>query len=265
MLTTGTISTGGTIEYWRHPGATAPARPNPAFGRITLFDSGADSIYHGGFVQLTKRFSKNFQLLASYTLSKVIDTVPDGTSVVPGNAGDDAKVAQDTLLPALERGPGENDIRQRFTFSAVWDLSYGKSMSSPAAKALLSGWTLSAISQLQTGNHLSVNASGDPGNDANNFNDRAPLVGRNTVVGPGTAVVDARLTRDIPIKDRARLRLIFEAFNLTNRANFATVQQNLYTFRTGVFTPTTNYLLRQTNAVPGVGNRVLQLAAKFTF
>jgi hypothetical protein len=223
------------------------------------------SIYHGGFVQVTKRFSRNFQLLASYTYSKVIDTAPDATSVVPGNAGDDAKVTQDTLLPGLDRGPGQADIRQRFVFSSIWDLDYASSLSNPAAKALLSGWTLASIAQLQTGRAMSVTTSGDPYNDGNNSNDRAPFVGRNTLSGPGLAVWDLRLSRDIPIKERARLRLIVEAFNLTNRANFGNLQTNLYTFRSGVFTPTTNYLFKQTMADQGVGNRVLQLAAKFTF
>lgn len=265
VLTQGTLSTGGAISYWRHPGATAPARPNPAFGRITLFESAADSVYHGGFVQLTKRFSRNFQLMGSYTLSKVLDSAPDATSVVPGNAGDDAKVAQDTLRPNLERGPGLNDIRQRFVFSSVWDLDYAKSISNPVGKALLSGWTFSTISQIQTGRALSIGATGDPGNDGNNSNDRAPFVGRNTLVGPGLAVWDLRLTREVSIREKARLRLIVEAFDVTNRANFSGIQTNLYTFRTGVFTPTTNYLFKQTMADQGVGNRVLQLAAKFTF
>jgi outer membrane receptor protein involved in Fe transport len=264
-LVQGTISTGGNIGYWRHPGAAAPARPNAAFGRITLFESGGDSIYHGGFIQFTKRFSQNFQLLASYTLSKVLDSAPDATSVVPGNSGDDAKVAQDTLLPKLDRGPGQNDIRHRMAFSAVWDLNYAKSLSNPVARTLLSGWTLASISTVQSGRHLTIGTSGDPNNDGNNFNDRAPLIGRNTLEGPGLATWDLRLTRDISFMERAHLRLIFEGFDITNRANFNTLQLNQYTFRTGVFTPTTNFLVPQTTQDQGVGNRVLQLAAKFTF
>jgi len=51
------------------------------------------------------------------------DDAPDATSVVPGNGGDDAKVAQDTLAPNLERGRGLNDIRHRFVFSAVAELN----------------------------------------------------------------------------------------------------------------------------------------------
>jgi hypothetical protein len=261
----GTISNGGAITYYQHPGVGGPARPNPAFGRITLFDSGADSVYHGGFIQLTKRFSQSFQVLASYTLSKVIDDAPNATSVVVGNAGDDAKVAQHTLNPNHDRGPGVNDVRHRFVFSAVWDLNYAQSMSNGPAKAALSGWTLSSISQLQSGQPVSIGTSGDPNNDGNNFNDRAPGFGRNTLTGPNLMSVDLRLTREIRIRESARLRLIAESFDLTNRANFSGIQSNLYTFRSGVFTPTTNYLTKLTMLPQGVGARVFQLAAKFTF
>ena len=110
----------------RHPGSAGPTRPNSAFGRISLFDSGGNSIYHGGFLPFSRRFSNSFLIQSSYTFSKVIDTTPDATSVVPGNAGDDAKVAQDTLLPNLDRGPGSADINHRFVFSGVWDINYAK-------------------------------------------------------------------------------------------------------------------------------------------
>ena len=67
----GSFADGTPVTYMRHLG-----RANPAFGRISLFDSGADSIYHGGFIQLSKRFSQNFQVQTSYTFSKVIDSRP---------------------------------------------------------------------------------------------------------------------------------------------------------------------------------------------
>jgi len=266
VLVNGTIAGSGTVQYYAHPGPQGvPTRPNPAFGRITLFESGADSVYNGGFVQLTKRFARNFQMLASYTFSKVIDDAPDSTSVVAGNGGDDAKVAQDTLAPNLERGRGVNDIRHRFVFSAVWDLNYGKSITNPIAKAVVHGWNLSTIAQLQSGAPYSIGVTGDPGNDANNSNDRAPLIGRNTMTGPELATWDLRLTRDVPFTERARLRLIVEGFDLTNRANFAGVQGNQYAFRNGVFTPNANFLQKLTMQPQGVGSRVFQLAAKFTF
>ena len=86
----------------------------------------------------------------------------------------------------------------------------------------------------------------------------------NTVEGPGFASVDVRISRTIPLHgERAQLRLIGEAFNVTNRANFNNFNRGQYTFNatTRVFTPTTNFLVRTGSDAP----RILQLAAKITF
>src|SRR5207245_10077135 len=117
------------LRHFRQPATPGTTRPNPAFGRISLFDSGANSSYQGGVVQFQRRFANRFQAHVSYTFSKVLDTTPDATSVVPGNTGDDAKVAQDTLAPNLDRGPGASDIRHRFVLSGVWDINYADSVS----------------------------------------------------------------------------------------------------------------------------------------
>ena len=96
------------------------------------------------------------------------------TSVVPGNGGDDAKVAQDTLLPNLDRGPGNTDINHRFVFSGVWDINYANGIANPIARGFLSYWQFSPISQVQSDGDLRIQASGDPNNDGNQFNDRSP-------------------------------------------------------------------------------------------
>ena len=258
-----TSATGTPIVYYRHGGAAAgTVRPNMAFGRISIFDSGANSIYQGGFVQYSHRFSDSFQVLASYTYSKVIDSRPDNTSVVSGNAGDDAKVAQDTLLPNNDRAVGDADIRHKFVFSGVWDLNYANGLTNSVARAVLGHWQFSLISQVQSGRPFNDLVSGDPNADANNGNDRVPSVGRNTIRGPGFATADVRLTRDIPLyKERVVLRLIGEAFNVTNRANFNNIVNTQYTFSGGFYRPTTNFLFASTTFDP----RILQLAAKITF
>ncbi len=258
-----TAATGSPILYLRHNGSTPGIqRPNPAFGRISLFESGADSVYDGGFIQYSRRFANNFQVLTSYTYSKVIDSRPDNTSVVSGNAGDDAKVAQDTLQPNNDRGPGDADIRHKFVFSGIWDLNYAKNIQNSVMKALLSNWELSGIAYALSGRPYNATVSGDPNADANTGNDRVPGVGRNTLRGPAFATADFRLTRDIPLmNEKVRLRLIAEAFNITNRANFSGIVTNKYTFSNGIFTPTSNFM-----AVTSVSDpRILQLAAKITF
>lgn len=253
----GTYADGTPVTFLRHLG-----RVNPAFGRISVFDSGADSIYHGGFIQLSKRLSQNFQVQTSYTFSKVLDSKPDFTSVVVGT--DDSKNAQDTLAPNLERGRGNADINHRFVFSGIWDINYGKSFGNPVARHLMSGYQFSTIANVQTGRPLSATAGGDPNGDTNTATDRPPYVGRNTYTGPNFATVDIRFTRDIPLyRDRAALRLIFEAFNLTNRANYNAINTAQYNYSntTRVFTPNATFLTPTTTFDP----RILQLAAKIIF
>ena len=253
----GSFADGTAVTYLRHPG-----RANPAFGRISLFDSGADSIYHGGFVQLSKRFSQNFQVQTSYTFSKVIDSRPDFTSVVVGT--DDSKNAQDTLTPNLERGRGNSDITHRFVFSGVWDIDYARSLQNPIARNLLRGYQFSMIANVQSGRPLTATVGGDPNGDTNTSTDRPPYVGRDTYTGPNLLTADIRVTRDIPLyRDRAALRLMFEAFNVTNRANFNAITTAQYNFNatTRVFTPNTTFLTPTTTYDP----RILQLAAKITF
>jgi len=257
------------VVYLRHPGTTGAARPNSAFGRVSLFDSGGNSIYHGGFVQFQRRFSNHFQTQVSYTWSKVLDTTPDATSVVPGNAGDDAKVARDTLLPNLDRGPGASDIRHRLVLSGVWEINYANSISNPALRGFLNNWQLGLITQAQSGRAFNDITTGDPGNDSNTANDRTPGVGRNTIRGPEFATVDVRLSKDVPLQsERVRLRLIAEMFNATNRANINGVLTTRYSFSGGLFHPLANPAVPSTAfgyAQSSYDQRILQLAAKIIF
>jgi outer membrane receptor protein involved in Fe transport len=255
------------VTIFQHP----TVRPNPNFRRISLIDSGADSIYHGAFIQLTKRFSQNFQVQSSYTFSKVIDDRPDSTAVVVGGSDDD-KITQDTLQPNLDRGLGNSDIRHRFVLSGVWDLGYAKSINNRAVRTVLSGFQLSPIVTLQSGRFLSPTIGGnqDLQNDGNTRNDRSPFAGRNTFEAPGYATVDLRVTREVPLYESVRLRMAFEAFNLFNRANFGSINPAV----TSIITTQYNYVAATRVLTPnptfGAPNdtfdpRILQLSAKITF
>ncbi len=255
------VGQGPTTYFTRLSGA----RPNTNFGRISVFESGADSAYHGGFIQVTKRYAKNFQLLGSYTYSKVIDSRPDATSVVVGT-GDDAKVAQDTLNPNGERALGDVNIKHRFVASGVWDIAYFNGMSNKAVKYILGGWQLSSILQAQSGRPFNATAPSDLNNDGNVRNDRAPGFGRNTIIGPNFVSLDARVSKDIPLYgEKVKLRLMGEAFNALNKANFSALQTTPFNFATingeRTFTPRADYLARTGTFDP----RILQIAARITF
>ncbi len=257
LSTQATYSDGTPVTFLRYPGT----RPNSNFGRISLFDSGADSIYHGVFVQLTKRFSNSFSVQSSYTFSHAIDDAPDFTSVVVG--ADDVKNAQYTVYPNLERGRANSDIRHRFVFAGLWQIDYARNLQNRAARAVLRGYEFSTITQLQSGRPYTANAGNDPTNDGNSRTDRPPYVGRNTIDGPGFIGVDLRFTRDIAIWERAKLRLMFEAFNVLNHPNFSSILTAQYNYNatTRVFSPAAGYLTPTATSDP----RILQLAAKFTF
>jgi hypothetical protein len=131
-------------------------------------------------------------------------------------------------------------------------------------RALLSGYQFSTIANAQSGRPYDVTVGGDPNGDGNTRTDRPPGLARNTLNGPAFAAVDIRFTRDIRLyRERVGMKLIFEAFNLTNRANYTAINAAQYNFSaaTKVFTPNASFLQRTATADP----RILQLAAKITF
>jgi hypothetical protein len=243
-----------------------PGRRFTNFGRISEFESSADSIYNGLTISINKRFTRGFQFLASYTYSKVIDDAPDGTSVVPFNGGDDGKMVQNPLNPAADRAVGVTDIRNRLVLSGIWDLGgYAGKVSNAWARTLLTGWTISGILSAQSGSPYSAFVGADLNNDSNRFTDRVPGFGRNTFVGPDFVSLDPRITREFRFREYARLQLIAEGFNILNRANFNNVRNTLYNV-TGSFPN------QKLATAPGFGQpqgtfnpRIMQLAAKIIF
>ncbi|MCS6804771.1 MAG: TonB-dependent receptor [Acidobacteriota bacterium] len=251
---------GGTVSYLRFPG-----RLTSAFDRLSQFESTANSVYNGLAMKLTKRFANHFQLLASYTWSAAIDDAPDQTSVVPGNAGDDAKMIQNPLFIRGDRARSVVDVPHRFVLSGVWELNYANKLENAVARAILGGWSLSGILTANSGFPYSQQTGFDLNNDGNRFTDRAPGVGRNTERLPRFISFDPRVTRDIRFGERAKLQLIWEAFNVLNRANFSAVRTTLFAAGSGA---TAGQLVRQTNFGTPTSTfdpRIMQLAAKFVF
>jgi outer membrane receptor protein involved in Fe transport len=252
---------GSTFSYLRFG-----TRRFTNFGRISMFESTANSIYNGLTIQVNKRFAQHFQMLASYTYSHTIDDVPDATSVVPANAGDDAKIVQNTLNIRDDRASSVNDVRNRFVISGIWDVGgYAKGIQSNVTRAILSGWSLSAIFTAEDGRPYSPLVGADLNNDGNRFTDRVPGIGRNIFVGPGFASFDPRITKEIRFHERARIQLIAEAFNAFNRANFSGINNTFYSL-TGTGTAAT--LVKNTafgRPTSTTEPRIIQLAAKIIF
>ncbi len=213
----GIAGTNSTLTFSRF---TLP-RPVAGFDRILLIDTNANSSYHGMAVQLNKRFSHNYQFTISYTLSKVIDDVPDPFALNVPLA--DFRLLSDGSNPRLDRAAGNSDQRHRFILSGVWQLNYAKGLRS-APKAILGGWELSEILTAQSGLPYSGLVNFDLNNDGNSATDRTPGLGRNTFYLPRTVSLDPRVTRNVHLTERARLQFIWEAFNVLNDANISGVR-----------------------------------------
>jgi hypothetical protein len=63
--------------------------------------------------------------------------------------------------------------------------------------------------------------------DRHNTTDRPFLAGRNTGIGPTFWTFDTRLSRRFRFNETSSLELMFEAFNLFNNLNYATVNNTV--------------------------------------
>ena len=255
-------STGQTFQV---PRFTA-ARPLTNFSRINLFESTGNSRYHGLALQLQRRFSKGWQFLGTYTFSKAKDDRPDQTSVVPGNAGDDAKIVFNQLNIRDDFGTGDVDVPHRFVFSSVREFGRFKKTDNAILRFLLSDYTFSSIMQINSGVPYTATVGADLNNDGNRFNDRAPGTVRNQFRARTFWQSDLRITRLFRFGETMRLKLIAEGFNITNRTNVLAPNINLYSGFSGanVFTIPTG-TLRFGLPRTFFPSREFQLAVKFDF
>jgi hypothetical protein len=210
------IGIAGTTTVLTYQRFSAP-RPIVGFGRILALEGAGRSSYHGMVVQLNKRFSRNFQFQASYTLGKSIDDRPEPLDVNPGDASE-ALLLSNPFNPEADRGPAVVDARHRFVVSGIWELNYANGLHG-LARSILSGWELGGILDMQSGLPYSGLVNFDLNNDGNPFSDRTPEQPRNTFRLPTTVSLNLRVARNVRVTERVRLQFIWEAFNVLNRAN----------------------------------------------
>ena len=231
------------------------------FQRVIAFESTAKSRYDGLTFELNRRFARQLQFRAAYTLGKVEDTVPDATAVVPGNAGDDLKYASNPSNFEADRTYGNNDQRHRFVLSTVYATSGFADQFEGLTRTLLDGWSLSAIFTAQSGQPYTARVGAvDLNGDGNTRNDIAPGTARNEFRLPAIVTFDPRVAREIPIGE-ARVHLIWEAFNLFNRDNISGVDTTLYSVSGTTLTSATTF----GRPLASAGERIMQLAVKVTF
>jgi carboxypeptidase family protein/TonB-dependent receptor-like protein len=177
---------------------------NPLLLQTDQYSSRASALYEGAILEVKKRFSNHFTLLGNYTFSKAFDTTSDFNS--------DFGPADQTNLGA-ERGLSNFDQRHKVVFAGVLD--------TPGKNPVLSGFEFSPIVRYNSGHPFDLLAGADVNGDRHSTNDRPIGAARNTGQGPDTLDFDMRLTRQFHLGEKAKLQFMAEAFNLINRANFA--------------------------------------------
>ena len=119
------------------------------FSIIRVTNNDANSMYHGFQASVDRRFSNGFSFGGAYTLSKVEDDGSAQRYVIP-----------DAYDASFLWGPAEYDRRHVLVINAIWELPFFKDKSTLAGK-LLGGWTISGVSQFQTGTPFTVTSGDD--------------------------------------------------------------------------------------------------------
>jgi hypothetical protein len=179
---------------------------------VDVFESAAESIYHGFTLSVRRKMSRGFYFRLGYTYAKAIDNGQDALI-----AGSPATV-QNSADPNAERGLSTTDQRHRFGVSWVYEPRFFH-RDQPVLKALFNNWKLSSVTTIGSGRPVNAHVTGDANRDGNDTNDRLPGVSRNSAIGPDYATTDFRLSRLLKATERWKVTLLVESFNVLNRDN----------------------------------------------
>jgi hypothetical protein len=198
------------------PGGVSPcANPaacfvNPLIVQNNQYSSEAYALYEGGILEVKKRFSDHFTLFGNYTYSKAFDTSTDFNS----DYG-----PQDPTNINLDRSLSEFDERHKVVIAGVFD--------SPWKQPVLSGFQLAPIFSYHSGHPFNLLAGGEVNGDNHTTNERPIGAPRDTGLGPNYYDFDMRLSWRHNLSEKANLLFTAEGFNLANRTNFASVNNEV--------------------------------------
>jgi len=177
-------------------------------------------------VEVKKRLSQRFNLGGNYTWSKAIDEVTDFNSDFQAN--DQTNVRAERALSAF-------DERHKFVIYSSLQGLPSRGPDTPWFSRIVADFAVTPIFRANSSRPFNLLAGVDVNGDRHSTTDRPPFAGRNTGIGPNFWTLDLRLTRRLPIAEGRNLEFIFEAFNLFNRLNFASVNNTVGPNFTGPF------------------------------
>lgn len=183
---------------------------NPLVVQNNQYSSEAYAVYEGGIVEIKKRFSAHFTLFGNYTYSKAIDTSTDFNS----DYG-----PQDPTNINIDRSLSEFDERHKIVVAGVFD--------SPWKQKILSGFQFSPIVSYHSGHPFNLLAGGEVNGDNHTTNERPIGAPRDTGLGPNYVDFDGRLTWLHKFGEKASFQFTAEGFDIANRTNFASVNNEV--------------------------------------
>ncbi|MDQ1591086.1 MAG: hypothetical protein QOG71_1713 [Pyrinomonadaceae bacterium] len=206
----------------RTPGLISP------FGDVSAQVSDGNSNYNAMTLEAKRRFSNNFQFLASYTWSHSIDDSSDLQTLLK---------PQDNRNFRAERSDSLFDQRHRFVFSGVATSPVSWRGSESGLRRFLADFTIAPILEISSGRPFNIITGSDANADLQSSNDRPSVAADGTLFVPpflstgnlrrnagithGYASLDLRVARAVRLGERLRLDIIAEGFNLFNRFNEA--------------------------------------------
>ena len=259
----------------------------PNITSIPLYRSGGSSSYHAAQAVLKRRFSKGLDLQVAYTFARLLD---DSESI--SNNGGNGFGASAELIPTIEYGNGDLDVRHRATGTFNYTLPFGSNLHGFTA-VLAKGWQANGLVVWSTGMPFSVtniaNRSGtrptagtsDRPNMIGSGKVSHPTVGhwfntadfvfqptgtigserRNQLYGPGLQRVDLSLFKNFDIYESLKLEFRTEAFNVLNTAQFVNPNAAL-SLSGGAPVSTFGTITSTANAY---NPRIVQFAARLKF
>jgi hypothetical protein len=226
------------------PGNAQLVRPFPQFNNVTWINpSIGNSTYHGGFARAEKRMSGGISFLAHYTFSKFLDDVEAANEF--GTTGS----YMDFYNRRLDKGRSGSDVPQRLILEAMYEIPRFKS--NRAMNAALGGWRVGVLETAESGPAFTIITSANTTNafpagslrptllhdpslssgqtvlrwfDTSAFANPAPYTfGNSPRSGLRAAPVittDATLEKSFTLRERVKLDIRGELYNLLNRAIF---------------------------------------------
>lgn len=211
------------------------AAGQPQIARISMETSSGRSRYDGLDLSLRRRMAKRFSVIANYTLS-------EGWAY-GGNAASYSNTVTNPLQPlgSFDFGPVPNDERHRVVLSSVVDLPWGFQV------APIMQWATARPYNSTSGisNNLNFGTGPAAAHAIVQTSNPSDVVGYETSVNFSKATtlaclnagqceqapfdnlrgqaffqLDTRVSKVIKFGERANLKLMFQGFDLTNRANF---------------------------------------------